>query len=143
MTTPASTLRRPPGRYDEPRTLPRPVLVGGAVVLLLLLLAGSYLAFDRFSGSTVRFGLLGYRVVDDRTVDVSFEVHKGADETVRCLVSARDRDNTEVGSAEVVLGPSRTNPVQKVQRLTTTRRAATGEVVRCALATAPSPSPAP
>jgi hypothetical protein len=138
MTTTPSTLRRPPGRYDEPRALPRPVLVGGAVVLLLLLLGGSYLAFDRFSGSGVRFGLLGYRVLDDHTVDVSFEVHRGSGTTVVCLVNARDRDNAEVGSAQVTLAPSSTDPVQKVQRLTTTRRAATAGVVRCAAAPAPS-----
>ncbi len=139
MTTPASPRRRPPGRYDEPRTLPRPVLITVAVILGALLVGLAYLAFDRFSNGRVRYGVVSYRVLDDTSVQVSFEVDKGPKDAVLCLVRALDRDGVEVGSEQVRVGPADspansdavTVTVTKVHTLTTTRRATTGDVSAC------------
>ena len=131
MTTP----RRPPGRYDEPRTLPRPVLVGGAVVGGLLLVLGAYLAYDRFAADGVTWGTVGYEVVDDASARVTFEVVKGVTASADCLLQARDRDNAVVASEKVRVGPSDRERVRVTRTLETSRRATTAELVRCALVT--------
>ncbi len=124
-------LRRPPGRYDDPRTLPRAVLVTGAALLGVLLLGLAYVGYDRFGGSQVSYGVLGFHVLSDRAVEVRFEVRKSPSATVACLVRAREKGGTEVGSETVTLGPSPTSQVVTVHQLTTTRRATTGEVTGC------------
>ncbi|MCW2599514.1 MAG: hypothetical protein JWM02_1343 [Frankiales bacterium] len=143
MTTrhlPADPPRRPPGRYDAPRTLPRPLLITGAVLLGVLLLVSTYLAYNRFTTAQTAFGVVGFRVLSDHAVEVQFDVHKDLKASVLCLVSARDKDNVQVGSATVTVGPSSTDPVRTVHTLTTTHRATTGEVTGCS---APQPSVSP
>ena len=136
MTTP----RRPPGRYDEPRRFPRPVLITGAAALGTLLLVLSYLAFDRYSSARTSFGLLGYRVVSDREVEVTFEVRKELGATVLCGLVARDADKRTVGTVDVTVGPAERDPVRVVERITTTARATTVEVTSCS---APVATPSP
>jgi hypothetical protein len=120
--------RRPPGRYDEARRTPRWLTLVGAAVLGIALLAFSYAAWQRTSAGRTSVTVLGYHVVDDHAVDVRFEVSKGAGTTVVCAVRARDRDGVEVGSEDVTVGPGST---VVTHRLTTSRRAATGEVTGC------------
>ena len=136
MTSP----RRPPGRYDEPHTFPRPALITLAGVFGVLLLAAAYFAFARFSNGRVRFAVLGYRVLSATSMQVSFEVHKDLQASVVCRERALDRDGAEVGSEQVRVGPSDTEAVTTVHTLPTTRRAATGDVTACIPAT-PSVSP--
>ena len=124
MTAP----RRPPGRYDEPRRLPRWLTVSLAGLLGVGLLAFSWFAYDRATGGRTRFVVLGYEVVDDHAVEVRFEVTKAKDATVVCEVRARDRDGVEVGNEDVTVGPGQ---AVVTHRLTTARRAATGEVTGC------------
>ncbi len=124
-------LRRPPGRYDDPLALPRPVLVAGAVLLGLLLLGLAYVGYDRFGGSRVSYGVLGFHVLSDQVVEVRFEVRKSPSATVVCLVRAREKGGTEVGSEAVTVGPSPTGQVVMVHRLATSRLATTGEVTGC------------
>ena len=123
-----SAIRRPEGRYDEPRRLPLPLAYALAGVLGVALLAFSWFAYDRASSGRTRVSVLGYQVVDDRTVEVRFEVSKEAGATVVCEVRARDRDGAEVGSKDVTVGPGQS---VVTYRLTTSRRAATGEVTGC------------
>lgn len=130
MTT-TSTWRRPPGRYDERRSLPRAVTWALLGVLGLALLVGVYAAWDRFSGSRVPFTLLGYDVVSDSAVDVRFEVHKAPSSTVRCFLRALDADKRVVGSETVAVGPTTRTPGRVEHRLSTTGRAVAAEVTRC------------
>ena len=127
MTVP----RRPPGRYDEPRALPsRPVLLGvGGVVGVLALLA-AYLLFARVNSGPTG-ALLGYRVVDDTSVEVRFEVSRTPGSKAVCLVRARDSGGTEVGRAEVPVPTAGDRRVRVTYVLTTTARANTGEVADC------------
>ena len=134
------TPRRPPGRYDEPRPLPRALLLSVAAVSGALLLALVYLAFDRYSQGRVRFAVQGYRVLGEESVQVSFEVHKAPEDAVVCRVRALDRDGVEVGSDDVRVGPAKTDTVTTVHTLTTSHRAATADVSVC-LAATPSASP--
>jgi len=127
--TPA--LRRPPGRYDDRRPLPRPLLHTLLGVLGLALLLGTYAAWDRYSSGRVPFSVRGYEVVDDRTVEIRFEVHKAPSSTVTCFLRALGTEKQVVGSEEVEVGPSDDAPVRVTHRLATSARAVTGEVSRC------------
>jgi hypothetical protein len=123
-----TTTRRPPGRYDEPRRHPRWLAwaVGGGLGLVLA--AASYATYDRAASARTPVTLEGYRVVDDGTVEVRFDVHKDRADTVVCAVRARGRDGGQVGAADVTVGPG-TGKVRYA--LTTTARAVLGEVTGC------------
>jgi hypothetical protein len=130
MTTP---LRRPAGRYDERRPLPRRVtaaIAGVAGVALLLLVV---VAFQRFGPGKVQGRLLSYEVVDDHTVVVRFEVRSDPGTTATCLVRALARDMSEVASEEVRVGPSGEDRVVRTRTLTTSGRAVAAELVTCRL----------
>ncbi|MGB8651327.1 MAG: DUF4307 domain-containing protein [Mycobacteriales bacterium] len=128
MTTP----RRPPGRYDERRPVPRGVLIVGAAVLGLLLVGLAYTGYSRFArNDQPTWTTIGYTVVDDTAVDVRFEVRKALTATVECLVQARDRDGVQVASDLVRVGPSDRGTVTTVHRLATPRRAVIGEITGC------------
>ncbi len=137
------TIRRPPGRYDEKRPLPQGALIAGGAVLGLALLALAYFGYERFSTGRVRFGTVAYQVVDDQSVTITFQVDKALTESVRCALQARDRDNTVVGRLTVDVGPSDRESVRTKRSISTTGRAATGEVVNCTLLTGSSGTSGP
>ena len=130
MTTSAG-LRRPPGRYDERRPLPRPVIIGGALVLVLALAGFSFAAYRHYSAGRTPFTNLDYTVESDQVVLVRFQVVVHAGRTVQCVLQARDRENTEVGSLVTTIGPGESGTVTKALRLTTKHRAVAGEVLSC------------
>ncbi len=142
MSTQPRPPRRPPGRYDEPRVLPRSAVYAGAVVGALALLAFAWFGYSRFSTGRTGFGLISYQVVDDATVEITFEVHKPLNDTVRCAVLARDRSSTTVGTRDVTIGPADRDPVRVTEQFPTSARAATVDVISCSAAGA-SGTPAP
>jgi hypothetical protein len=119
-----TTFNRPPGRYDDPRPIPRSLAVALAVLLGTGLLAGAFAAYQR-TADRVQYTVRAYEVVDDRVATISFEVHE--DDPVRCRVHALDRDKTEVGTLTLEAAPD----VVTKATLATTARAATVEVVTC------------
>ena len=131
--------RRPPGRYDERRPLPKAVLVAGGTVLALALLALAYGGYHRFSSDRVQYGLIGYKVTDDATTQIRFQVDKDLTQTVQCQLVARDGDHVSVGTRTVTVGPAERQTVVTTSAVTTTRRAKTGEVVGCAIAKPAAP----
>ena len=124
--------RRPPGRYDEPRALPRPVLIAVGATLLLAVAAGAWWASERSRQGAVDSETSGYHVVSDASVVVTFQVHKPANRVAACQVEALDRDGSVVGSALVRVGAA-SSEVTTSQELTTQRRAATAVVTGCRL----------
>jgi hypothetical protein len=129
MTT-HTGLRRPPGRYDEPRPLPRPVLVGGAVLLVAALVGFAFFAYQHYAKARTQFSNLGYQVTETG-VSVRFQVVKDAGKKVQCVLQARDGNNVEVGSLVVTIGPEGSGAVTKASFVPTTRRAVAGEVLSC------------
>ncbi len=127
MTTP----RRPPGRYDERRSLPRPARFALVGLLGLTLLALLVVAFQRFQARTTTYAVLGYKVLDDQRVEVRFRVDVPVGGTVHCGVRARALDGAVVGEERVQVGPQRSSPVVVTRLLTTRSRAVTGEVTGC------------
>jgi len=75
---------------------------------------------------------IGYHVIDDRTVDVTFEVVRPPRTRVTCLLQALDARFGSVGSAQVAVPVSSSSTVQRTARLRTTTRAVTGIVKVCA-----------
>ena len=123
-----STIRRPQGRYDEPRRLPRPLAYALAGVLAVLVLLGTFLAWQRSSAHRSSASVISYRVVDDHTVEIRFDVAKDEGATVVCALRAVGSDGAEVGKKDVTVGPG---PRVVTATVTTSRRAAVGEVVGC------------
>jgi hypothetical protein len=127
----------PPGRYgrrrDGRRRLLVPavlaVLVGIAAVFLVIRLYGQYgdPAYDA--------QIVGWTEVTDKQLTIRFTVRVPANGSATCGLRARDYGGAEVGRRTVtVAGKATAATVEATEVVTTTARAAVGEVVRCAAA---------
>ncbi|MEO8517710.1 MAG: DUF4307 domain-containing protein [Dermatophilaceae bacterium] len=76
---------------------------------------------------------IGYRVVDDRTVDVTYRVSRPAGRDVTCVIRALDKGFATVGLVEVHIPGSDASTVQRTTRVRTTTRAVTGLVRSCSV----------
>ena len=74
---------------------------------------------------------LGYRVIDDTTVDVTYRVRRPIGRDVTCAIRAMDKGFGTVGLVEVHIPGSDTSSVQRTTRVRTTTRAVTGVVKSC------------
>jgi hypothetical protein len=74
--------------------------------------------------------LVGYRVIDDRAVDVTYVVSPPAGRGATCLIQAMDQSFATVGLLEVHI-PASVAPAQRTTRVRTTTRAVTGVVRSC------------
>jgi hypothetical protein len=107
------------------------VLLSGALLLVLLLAGFSFVAYRHFAHGRTPFTNLDYTVESDHGIVIRFQVVKDAGKTVQCVLQARDRDNTEVGSLVTTIGPSESGAVTRSVLIRTTRRAVAGEVLSC------------
>ncbi len=76
---------------------------------------------------------LGYHVVDDRTVDVTYLVSRPTGHDVTCVIRAMDQGFGTVGMLEVDIPGSDTTSVKRTTRVHTTTRAVTGVVKSCSV----------
>ena len=74
---------------------------------------------------------LGYKVVDDQTVRVTFEVNRPGGKALTCTVEALARDFGVVGTAQVAVPASPDETSTQTSTLRTTSRAVTGQVRTC------------
>ena len=124
-----------PGR-SSPVPIPRPA-PGTAkwwVVGIIGILLGCAVAVWLGLASTVgkpSAENLGYRVIDDRTVDVTYRVRRPISRDVTCAIRAMDKGFGTVGLVEVHIPGSDTSSVQRTTRVRTTTRAVTGLVRSC------------
>jgi hypothetical protein len=73
----------------------------------------------------------GYKVIDDRSVRVDFDVHRRAGQAVTCRVHALDQTFAVVGVVDVAV-PATTQPsVHRQVVVRTASRAVTGVVESC------------
>jgi len=77
---------------------------------------------------------LGYRVIDDTTVDVTYLVSRPDGRDVTCVIRAIDQGFGTVGLVEVHIQGSGNSSVQRTTRVRTTTRAVTGVVRSCSVA---------
>jgi uncharacterized protein DUF4307 len=73
----------------------------------------------------------GYRVIDDRSVQVDFDVHRPEGQAVTCVVRALDQAFGTVGTLEVQIPASPQGSVHRQVTVRTTTRAVTGVVRDC------------
>ncbi len=86
------------------------------------------------TSSGIAYQNVGYRVVDDRAVDVTFEVTRPPGLAVTCLLQALDARFGAVGSTQVAVTVSPSAVARQTVRLRTTTRAVTGIVKTCSAA---------
>ena len=76
----------------------------------------------------------GYKVIDDSSVRVDFQVYSPDGKSLTCTVQALARDFSTVGSIEVAVAlPPQANEARSSTTVRTTSRAVTGEVRRCVI----------
>jgi len=72
-----------------------------------------------------------YRVVDDRTVTVDFDVYRSPGQAVQCRVRALDQAFGVVGVVDVAIPAGEARSVHRQVTIRTTSRAVTGTVQSC------------
>jgi hypothetical protein len=126
-----STPARPAGRYGPaPRTGRRPVVIAALVTLAVVVLAWILWVVVE-SRSPVQWTDVGFDIVSDQQVDVTYDVHKDPDATVTCTLRALDRAKGTVGTADVVVGPGASGAVRRTDTVRTSALAVTGFVHEC------------
>jgi hypothetical protein len=92
------------------------------------------------SRSPVTWTDVGFRIIGDQRVDVTYDVHKDKDATVVCTLRALDQGKGTVGSTDVVVGPSGAGAVRRTDTVRTSALAVTGFVHSCVVQGASSGS---
>ena len=128
-------IERPTSRYGQQRLSRRSrrMLVIGLFALIVIVGVGiALVAFQRLGSSDVKGELAGYRLLDDRTVEVTISVTRDdPSKPVGCIVRARSIDGSETGRREVLVSPSSQATVQVSALVKTSRSAAMGDVYGC------------
>ncbi|MFL6098861.1 MAG: DUF4307 domain-containing protein [Actinomycetales bacterium] len=120
-------------RYGRARS-PVRRRAGIAVLLLVVAAALGWFAWAAYSGRESATGTdVGFVVVDDGTVRVTFDVTKPEKATATCTVEAMDSGFSVVGTVRVRVGPADHGVVRRTATVRTTNRATTGRVTSCSL----------
>lgn len=123
--------RRPAGRYGD-----RPALPRRTVVVALGLVAAVFSGWVVWAGlgvadRDVRWEDVGFQVVGNDRVDVTFDVIKDPEATARCTVTALSSGYATVGIASVDVGPAPDRVVRTTTTVGTQQLAVTGIVDAC------------
>ena len=116
--------------------LPRPApgtgrwWVVGVVGCTVAVALATWLALANTLGQ-VTWDVTGYKVVDDATVTVDFDVHRPSHTAVTCRVTALDSRFGTVGTLDVPVPGSTQGSVHERVTVRTTSRAVTGTVKAC------------
>lgn len=124
---------RPQGRYGERR--PSRALIAGLAVVGAALLGWLIWAALAAANPDTRSAVLGFRVLDDRRVQVRFEVVADKAAAVTCSVRAQDSSGEIVGLTGVDIGPGPEDRREAETVLSTRGRAVTATVAGCRLQT--------
>lgn len=129
MSTPSAAR---PDRYGPPPRRPGPRATLALVVAALALAAG-WAAWSAWSDTDRRIGWtdIAYRVPDDATTVVTFEVNRDPGTTVVCTVRALNRSFAEVGLVDVTVPPSDSRSSRAEVEVPTSERAVSGTVKGC------------
>jgi hypothetical protein len=130
VTTPARP-GLPEGRYGAPaRTGRRPGVIVAIVAVAVVVLAWIlWVVID--SRSPVQWTDVGFDIVSNQQVDVTYDVHKDQDATVTCTLRALDRAKGQVGFTTVVIGPADSETTRRTDTVRTSALAVTGFVHGC------------
>ena len=122
---------RPPGRYGERRT--SRLLVACLVVVGAALFGWLLWAALAAATPDTRSALVSFRALDDRRVEVRFEVTADSARALTCTLQALDADGEVVGVTQVAVPPGR-HDRREVEAVVGTRsRAANAAIAGCRL----------
>ena len=128
MDTPVAS-----ARYGRPASRTRRTLAMGAIGVLVAV-ALAWFAWAAYSGRQSATGSdVGFVVVDDGTVRVTFDVTKPKAKSATCTVQAMDPWFSVVGTVRVQIGPAEHDVVRQTATVRTTNRATTGRVQSCSV----------
>jgi hypothetical protein len=120
-------------RYGRARS-PVRRRAGIAVLVVVAAAALGWFAWAAYSGRESATGTdVGFVVVDDGTVQVTFDVTKPKEATATCTVEAMDSGFSVVGTVRVSVGPAEHGVVRRTATVRTTNRATTGRVTTCSV----------
>jgi hypothetical protein len=107
----------------------------GIVVLVAVVAAAvGWFGWAAYSGRQSAVGTdVGFAVVDDGTVRVTFDVTKPKDASASCTVEALDSGFAVVGTVRVPVGPAEHDVVRTTATVRTTNRATAGRVTGCSI----------
>ena len=131
-TSPATSPQLPPGRYGRPMSRGRRL----TLVAVAVLAAAGALAWLVWAGlsnarADVRWSDVGFVIVGDTAVQVTYDVGKDPAATAVCSLRALDRHKTAVGVAEVTIGPTERRVTRRTDTVRTSAQAVTGTVREC------------
>jgi hypothetical protein len=123
----------PADRYGRSTSRRTRTLVIAAIAVVVLAAVGwfawaSYASRDSATGTDV-----GFHVIDDASITVTFDVTKPHQKTATCVVQALDSGFAVVGTARVQVGPADSGVVRRTATIRTTNRATTGQVSSCSV----------
>jgi hypothetical protein len=128
-------IERPAARYGRQRLSTRSRRRLAIGLFLLIVVIGVVIAlvgFQRLGTGDVKGELGGYRLLDDRTAEVTISVtRKDPSRPVVCIVRARSIDGGETGRREVLVPPSPQATVQVTAIVKTSQRPVVGDVYGC------------
>lgn len=128
-------IERPAARYGRQRLSRsgrRRIAIGMTLLIVVLGVVIAIIGFQRLGTNDVKGELSAYRLLDDRTVEVTVGVtREDPSRPVVCIVRARSVDGSETGRREILVPPSSQVTVQVTALVKTTRPAAVGDVYGC------------
>jgi Domain of unknown function (DUF4307) len=129
----SAPLDRPVDRYGRAPSRRARILLIAAVALVVLVAVGwfAWAAYESRSSATGTD--VGFNVLDNASVQVTFDVTKPKDQTATCVVQALDSGFAVVGTSRVQVGPADQSVVRRTATVRTTNRATTGHVTSCSL----------
>jgi hypothetical protein len=123
----------PADRYGRTASTSRRVALV-AVLGVVVVAALAWFAFAAFSTSGSANGEdIGFDVLSDSSVQVTFDVTKPKDKSATCTIQALDTGFAVVGTVQVRIGPSSQSVVRRTTTVKTTNRATTGRVDSCSI----------
>ena len=122
---------RPAERYGDEAPPRRRLVLVAVGVLVAVFLAWVVWAGLHLAQREVRWSDVGYDVVDDTTVVVTFTVVKDPASSAVCTIEALNGRHAQVGLATVEIGPAEERGVVRTATVRTAERAVTGVVDRC------------
>ena len=128
-------LLRPEARYGRQRMSRqsrRRLVVLLAVVVVAIGGIVAVIGYQRISNSEVSGEMVAYRLLDDQTLEVTFNVTRAEPETPAvCIVRGRSRDGSETGRRELLIAPSSEKTMQVSTIVKTSMPPAAGDVYGC------------
>lgn len=123
----------PEGRYGKQarRPLPKWLRWSLPVVGVLVGVVVALVAYQNLGNQPIEAKQSAFEVLDDRSVEVTFEVVRDQpDRPAVCVIRARSDDGDEAGRREVLIPPGRTTSVAKAV-VHASKPPVTGEVFGC------------